>query len=99
MRSRSGGSAKRATSASAASPARLRPISMTSSLIGVAASAAINGTASRKGTMHRSWKSRIPTAICPCGASISSRSASRRITTAVLDMATRAPITSVVGSA
>jgi hypothetical protein len=98
MRSSSGGSRKRATidRATRASTAR-STATATEAEPPASTPAARIGTASRNGTMHRSWKSRMPTASCPWGASSSPRSASSRITTAVLDIATRAPTTRALG--
>ena len=98
-RSSSAGSAKRATAANSASAAiARRPASAIWSQL-VPASAASTRTASRNGTTHRSWNRRIPIASCPCGASISPRCDSTRITSAVLDIATSAPSTAAERSA
>src|SRR5262249_19912912 len=93
-RSSSAGSAKRAMPANSASAAIERsPTSAIWSPLAPPPPAVNIRTASRNGTTHRSWNRRIPTASCPCGASISPRCDSTRITSAVLDIATSAPST------
>ena len=83
-----------ATSAAIAaspSPSRTQTRPIPSAPSGPAASAPNNGTTSMRGTMARSWNSRMAIDSRPCGASRSPRSARVRLTMAVEDRAASAP--------
>ena len=76
-------------------PARTTAVAAAVSIASPGAASA--GSSSIIGTSARSWKSRMPAAACPDGASSSPRPASILNTNAVLDSATRKPATTASG--